>query len=103
MFVVELDLGHLEAATPLGLVPQTILKRAARVLLGDEELYRFRVVKLGERVQTHRVGPYSAIRGEASVSRSRPRYFVLSGLFHFLYPRQASRVRGAYALQGFSA
>ena len=39
----------------LGLVPQTILKRAARVLLGDEELYRFRVVKLGERVQTHRM------------------------------------------------
>jgi hypothetical protein len=24
-------------------------------------------VKLGERVQTHRVGPYSATRGEASV------------------------------------
>jgi hypothetical protein len=51
--VVELDLGHLEAAAPLGLVPQAILKCAARVRLGDEELYRFRVVKLGERVQTH--------------------------------------------------
>ena len=75
MFVVELDLFHLETAMPLGLVPQTILKRAARVLLGDEELYRFRVVKLGERVQTHRLGPYSAIRGEASVSRSRRRCF----------------------------
>ena len=49
MFVVELNLFHFEAATPLRLVPQTILKRAARVLLGDEELYRFRVVKLGER------------------------------------------------------
>ena len=47
MFVVELDLGHLEEAAPLGLVPQTILERTARVLLGDEELYRFRVVKLG--------------------------------------------------------
>ena len=67
MFVVKFELGHLEAAAPLGLVPQTILKRTARVLLSDEELYRFRVVKLGERVQTHRPGPYSAIRGEASV------------------------------------
>ena len=37
--MVELDLGHLEAAAPLGLVPQTIVKRAARVLLGDEELH----------------------------------------------------------------
>ena len=51
--MVELDLGHLEEAARLGLVPQTILKCAARVLLSDEELYRFRVVKLGERVQTH--------------------------------------------------
>jgi hypothetical protein len=52
MLVVELDLGHLEAAAPLGLVPQTILERPLGVLLG-EELYRFRVVKLGERVQMH--------------------------------------------------
>jgi len=29
VFLVELDLAHLEAAAPLGLVPQTILKRAA--------------------------------------------------------------------------
>jgi hypothetical protein len=29
VFVVELDLGHLEAAAPLGLVPQTILERTA--------------------------------------------------------------------------
>ena len=65
VFVVELDLGHLDAAAPLGLVPQTILKRAARVLLGDEEFYRFRVVKLGERIQAHRLEPYSATRGEA--------------------------------------
>jgi hypothetical protein len=54
--VVELDLGHLEAVAPLGLVPQTILERTLGVFLGDEELYRFRVVKLGERVQTHRIG-----------------------------------------------
>ena len=53
--MVELDLGHLEAAAPVRLVPQTILERTLGVLLGDEELYRFRVVKLGERVQTHRV------------------------------------------------
>ena len=50
VFVVELDLLHLEAAAPLGLVPQTILERSACVLLGDEELYRFWVVKLGERL-----------------------------------------------------
>ena len=53
MFVVEFDLFHFETATPLGLVPQAILERTARVLLGDEELYRFRVVKLGQRRQTH--------------------------------------------------
>ena len=39
------------SACPLGLVAQTILERTARVLLSDEELYRFRVVKLGERVR----------------------------------------------------
>ena len=71
MFVFEFDLGHLEEAAPLGLAPQAILERALRVVLSDEELYRFRVVKLSERVQTHRVEPYSAIRGEARVSRSR--------------------------------
>ena len=49
MFVVELDLFHLEPAAPLGLVPQTILERPLGVLLGDEELYRFRVVKLRAR------------------------------------------------------
>jgi hypothetical protein len=54
MFVVELDFVHLEPSAPLGLVPETILKCAACVLLSDEELYRFRVVKLGERIQTHR-------------------------------------------------
>jgi hypothetical protein len=48
--VVELDFLRLEEAAPLGLVAQTILERTACVLLGDEELYRFRVVKLGERV-----------------------------------------------------
>ena len=48
--MVELDLGHLEAVAPLGLVPQTILERTLGVFLGDEELYRFRVVKLGERI-----------------------------------------------------
>lgn len=53
--MVQLDLGHLEAAAPLGLVSQEILERTARVLLSDEELYRFRVVKLGERIQTHRM------------------------------------------------
>ena len=42
VFVIQLDLGHLETAAPLWLVPQTILERTARVLLGDEELYRFR-------------------------------------------------------------
>jgi len=55
VFVVELDLARLEAAGPLGLVPQTILERTSCVLLSDEELYRFRVVKFGECVQTHRV------------------------------------------------
>ena len=50
MFVVEFDLGHLEAAAPLGLVPQTILERTLGVLLSDEELYRFRVVKLAAAV-----------------------------------------------------
>jgi hypothetical protein len=56
VFVVELDLGHLEEAAPLGLIPQTILKRTLRVLLSDEELYRFRIVSFCERIQTHRKG-----------------------------------------------
>ena len=43
--MAELDLGHLEAAAPLGLVTQTILERTACVLLSDEEFYRFGVVK----------------------------------------------------------
>jgi hypothetical protein len=37
VFVVEFDLGHLKAAAPLRLVPQTFLERTAGVLLGDEE------------------------------------------------------------------
>ena len=53
VFVVELNLFHFETATPLGLVPRTILQHAARVLLTNEELYRFWVVKLGERVQIY--------------------------------------------------
>jgi hypothetical protein len=67
--VVEFDLGHFETAAPSGLVPQTILKCAACVLLNDEELYRFRVVKLRERIQTNRVGPYSASRAKQAFRR----------------------------------
>jgi hypothetical protein len=33
VFVVELDLGHLETDTPLGLIPETILERPLRALL----------------------------------------------------------------------
>ena len=54
VFVVEFDFLHLEAAAPLGARPADN-PRAHGVLLGDEELYRFRVVKLGERIQAHRV------------------------------------------------
>ena len=78
MFVVEFDLGQLEPAVQLGLVPQTILESTARIILSDEELDRFRVVKLGGRVQTHRMGRYSAIRGEASVSSRLSRLSRLS-------------------------
>src|SRR4029453_12921530 len=67
------DLLHLENPAPLGLVPQTILKRAARVLLSNEELYRLRVVKFGERVQTHRTGRFAAPRGEARASTPPPK------------------------------
>ena len=44
---------RLGACVSAGLVPQTILERPLGVLLGDEELYRFLVVKLGERMQAH--------------------------------------------------
>ena len=71
--MVQLDFFHFEAAAPLGLIPQAVLEHTLGVLLANEELYRFRVVKLGERIQAHRIGPYSASRGEASVSRSRHR------------------------------
>jgi hypothetical protein len=53
VLLVELDLFHLEDPAPLGLVPQTVLKRPLGVLLAEVELYRLRVVKLGERVQAH--------------------------------------------------
>ena len=58
MFVVELNLNlvDFEEAVPLRLVPETVGERTLGVLLGDEELYRFRVVKFGERVQAHRSG-----------------------------------------------
>ena len=55
VFVVELNLGHLDEAAPLGFVPQAVLERALGVLLANEELYRFRVVKLRERIQAHRM------------------------------------------------
>jgi hypothetical protein len=35
VFVVELDLGHLEAVTPLGLVPEAVLERTLGVRLGE--------------------------------------------------------------------
>jgi len=60
VLVAELDLGHLEAAAPLGLVTQTILERTACVLLSDEELYRFGVVKLVSAYRRIAWGPYSA-------------------------------------------
>ena len=44
VFVVELDLGHLEPPAPIRLIPETVFKRTLGVLLGDEELFRFRVV-----------------------------------------------------------
>ena len=53
VFVVELDLGHLGTPAPVWLIPEAVFERTLGVLLGDEELYRFRVVKLGQRIQTH--------------------------------------------------
>jgi len=93
VLVVELDLGHLKAAAPLGLVPQTVLERTAGVLLGDEE-DRIRlsvakqpfqglapgislaVAKLGERGCSERTlrGPrLSASRGRKDSPSRRPR------------------------------
>jgi hypothetical protein len=43
-----------EKAAPIRLVPEAVLERTLGVLLGDEELYRFRVVKLGERATASR-------------------------------------------------
>jgi len=61
VFVVELNLNlvDFEEAVPLRLVPETVGERTLGVLLGDEELYRFRVVKFGERVQAHGTGRLS--------------------------------------------
>jgi hypothetical protein len=50
LFERRLDISKSSIFGAYGLVPQTILERTARVLLSDEELYRFRVMKLGERV-----------------------------------------------------
>ena len=57
--MVELDLSHLEAAAPSGLVTQTI--SSAR--LASFSVKKSSIAsgsKLGERVQAHRVEPYSA-------------------------------------------
>ena len=75
VFVVEIDIGHLEPPAPLGLAPQTVLGRPLRVLLTEVDVDRFAVASLDKRVQAHRLEPYSAIRGEAIVSRSRHRCF----------------------------
>lgn len=55
--MVEFDLVDFEAAVPLGLVQETVGERTIGVLLGDEELHRFRVVKLGEPIQTQAQSP----------------------------------------------
>ena len=59
VFVVELDLGHLEGPGPLGLVPQTISSRGERASSSVMKSWiGFRVVKLGGRdILTHRAGP----------------------------------------------
>jgi len=85
VFVVELNLFHFETATPLGLVPQTILERAARVLFTNEELYRFWIVKLGEHVQIYRV---TVLRGELPAPRWRE-IWSPSGSPHSLLGRAA--------------
>jgi hypothetical protein len=46
VFVIELDLGHLEAPAPPGLVPQTTLKRPLRVLLTEVYVDRLGVAGL---------------------------------------------------------
>ena len=79
MFVIELDVLHLEAAAPLGLVAQTILERTARVLLSDEELYRFRVVKLRERLRKAGAAPngrgLSSLTSDCALLAKRDRSF----------------------------
>jgi hypothetical protein len=36
VFVVELDLGHLETAAPVRLIPEAVFERTLGVLLGDK-------------------------------------------------------------------
>src|SRR5262249_5336590 len=50
---LELDRLNTQQPAPLRPVAQTTLKRALRLLLGEEEINRLRVSKFDERVQPH--------------------------------------------------
>ena len=65
--MVELDLDHLETAPPVGLIPQTILERTARILLSEEELYRFRMTRQG-RTWIRRVSPRDKAKPRAAIA-----------------------------------
>jgi len=61
VFVAELDLGHLEAAAPVRLVPEAVLERPLRVLLAEVDVDRLGVAGLDERIQ-HGAEPRTAER-----------------------------------------
>ena len=52
--MVELDLGHLEAAALLGLVPETVLERREGILSAEVYVDRLLIPKLHQCVDPHR-------------------------------------------------
>jgi len=49
----ELDRFNTQQSAPLGLIPETVLKRPLRVLFAEVDVDRFRIAVLDKRVQAH--------------------------------------------------
>src|SRR5205814_184702 len=69
----ELDLLDAQQAMPVGLIVKAVLERVLGVPFAEEDVDRFGIAGLDERVQAHSRERYSAIHGGASASRCRPR------------------------------
>ena len=73
--MIELDLLDAKQSTPVRLIAQTILERTGASSSVMKKLYRFRVVKLGEPIQTHRPDRIRLFVAKQTCQGSRRRCF----------------------------